>query len=57
MAEYKVIKDFRDKYSKKVHKANQSFESTSEERLKFLVDEGYIEKEKSSKAESKKGKK
>ena len=57
MAEYKVIKDFRDKYSKKVHKANQSFESTSEERLKFLVDEGYIEKEKTTKAESKKGKK
>ena len=57
MAEYKVIKDFRDKHSKRVHKTNQRFESSSEERLKFLVDEGYIEKEKATKAESKKGKK
>lgn len=57
MAEYKVVKSFRDKYSKKVHRAGDSFESSSEDRLKFLSDEGYIEKEKAAKVENKKGKK
>ena len=57
MAEYKVVKNFRDKYSKKLHHAGESFESSSEDRLKFLSDEGYIEKEKIEKVESKKGKK
>lgn len=57
MAEYKVVKNFRDKYSKKLHHAGESFESSSEDRLKFLTDEGYIEKEKTEKVESKKGKK
>lgn len=57
MAEYKVVKNFRDKYSKKLHYAGESFESSSEDRLKFLSDEGYIAEEKPEKVESKKGKK
>ena len=46
MPEYKVLKDFRDKYSKKLYHAGEGFESSSEDRLKFLTDEGYIEKDK-----------
>ena len=57
MAEYKVVKNFRDKYSKKLHHAGESFESSSEDRLKFLSDEGYIAEEKTEKVENKKGKK
>ena len=57
MAKYKVVKTFRDKYSKNVHHAGGSFESSSEDRLKFLSDEGYIVEEKTEKVENKKGKK
>lgn len=57
MAEYKVSKHFKDKYSKKLYRAGERFESSSEDRLKFLSDEGYIEKKETAKAENKKGKK
>lgn len=57
MAEYKVAKHFKDKYSKKLYRAGESFESSSEDRLKFLSDEGFIEKEKAVKTDNKKGKK
>jgi hypothetical protein len=39
----KVIKRFRDKYTKKVYEANKFYETDDKERAEFLIKSGYCQ--------------
>ena len=50
----KVIKRFKDKYTKKVFKEGDSYSHKDDERIAFLIDKGYIKEEKKKESPKKK---
>ena len=57
MAEYKVLKEFRDKDTLAVHPVDSVYKTDSEERAEFLQEKGFIGEEVQRKSESKSTKK
>ena len=46
MENYKVIKNFRDKDTEKIFNQGDSYSHESDERIAFLIEEGFLGKEK-----------
>lgn len=49
---YKVIANFRDKFTKKVYKKGGSYSHKDEKRIAFLIEKGFLEEKEVSKEES-----
>lgn len=53
----KVLKTFRDKYTKKIYKKGDSYIHKDEKRIAFLAKKGFLEKEEIEKEDTKETKK
>mgnify|MGYP001212021309 CR=1 FL=1 len=50
---YKVIANFKDKFTKKLYEKGDSYTHKDEKRIAFLIEKGFLEKPKGEKKESK----
>lgn len=50
----KVIKSFRDKYTKKIYRKGDSYTHKDEKRIAFLVESGFLEIEEEKKKTTRK---